>query len=109
MPHALRAKVQELMSDMLARNVIQPTKSLWASPIVLVHKKNGGTCFCVDYRKLNNVTKPDVFPLPRIDDCLDVLAGASTLDLSSGFWQIKMEPELVEKTAFVTHCGSYKF
>lgn len=66
----------------------------------------------MDYRRLNSITKPNVFPLPRIDDYLDVLSGAryfSTLDLSSGFWQVKMEEESGEKTAFVTHCGSYQF
>ena len=88
-PHAVREKVQSLVAEMLDRNVISPTRSPWASPIVLVSKRDGGTRFCVDYRKLNSVTKPDVFPLPRIDDCLDVLSGTryfSTLDLSSGFW-----------------------
>ena len=104
--------MQLLVAEMLDGNVISPTQSPWASPIVLVSKRDGGTRFCVDYRKLNSVTKLDVFPLPRIDDCLDVLSGTryfSTLDLSSGFWQVKMEAESAEKTAFVTHCGSYQF
>ena len=111
-PFAMRGRVEELVAEMLRRGVVQPTKSPWASPVILVAKKDGGTRFCVDYRRLNSVTKPDVFPLPRIDDCLDVLSGAcyfSTLDLSSGFWQVKMEEESAEKTAFVTHCGSYQF
>ena len=111
-PHAMKHKVQTLVAEMLDRGIIEPTRSPWASPIVLVAKKDGTTRFCVDYRHLNCVTKQDVFPLPRVDDCLDVLAGSqyfSTLDLNSGFWQVRMGVESAEKTAFVTHCGTYEF
>ena len=86
-PFALRATVDKLVADMLDQGVIQPSSSPWASPIVLVRKKDGGTRFCVDYRKLNQITKLDVFPLPCIDDTLDLLAGTryfTTLDLASG-------------------------
>ena len=90
-PFALRKKVEELVDDMLQKRVIHPSNSPWASPVVLVAKKNGDTRFCVDYRRLNSVTKMDVYPLPRIDDMLDSLSEAcvfSTLDLASGFWQL---------------------
>ena len=79
---------------------------------MFVAKRDSSIRFCVDYRKLNSVTKPDVFPLPQIDDYLDNLAGVkyfSTSDLSSGFWQVQMDPDSVEQTAFVTHNGSYEF
>ena len=84
-PFTLRKKIEEMVDDMLEKEVIQPSKSPWASPVVLVTKKDGSARFCVDYRKLNAVTKLDVFPLPRIDDSLDSLAHAkyfTTLELS---------------------------
>ena len=112
MPFALRATVDELVSDMLAQGVIEPSTSPWASPVVLVKKKDGTMRFCVDYRRLNQVTKLDEFPLPRIDDTLDLLAGAkyfTTLDMASGYWQVAMEPSAKEKTAFATYSGLYEF
>ena len=112
MPFALRHTVEELVQQMLEQGVIEPSHSPWSSPVVLVEKKDGSHRFCVDYRQLNSVTKMDVFPLPRIDDILDTLAGAqyfTTLDLASGFWQVKMDAESQEKTAFVTHSGLYEF
>ena len=111
-PFSLREKVCELTQEMLDHGVIQPSSSPWASPIVLVAKKDGSTRFCVDYRKLNAITKLDVYPLPRIDDSLDLLAETrffSTLDLASGYWQVGMEEESQEKTAFTTHGGLFEF
>ena len=111
-PFALRSQVEEMINDMLDLDVIQPTSSPWASPIVLVKKKDGSMRFCVDYRRLNRITKLDVYPLPRIDETLDVLSGArffTTLDLASGYWQVSMDPAAREKTAFVTHAGLYEF
>ena len=112
LPFSLRSKTNELVQEMLKQGVIQPSRSPWASPVVLVEKKDGSVRFCVDYRRLNAVTKMEVFPLPRIDDSLDMLSKSkffTTLDLASGFWQVKMEPSSKEKTAFVTHSGLYEF
>ena len=111
-PFSLRPKVQELVQDMLNQHVIVPSSSPWSSPLVLVRKKDGDMRFCVDYRRLNAITKSDAFPLPRIDDTLDLLAQNrffSTLDLASGYWQVKMSPEAQEKTAFNTPNGLYEF
>ena len=97
---------------MLEQNVIQPSNSPWASSVVLVWKKNGSLRFCVDYRGLNSVTKPDRFPLPRIDDMLDQLGEMkhfSTLDLASGYWQVCMSRTAREKTAFVMQQGLFEF
>ena len=101
-----------MVEDMLQQGVIKESVSPWASPVVLVKKKDGSMRFCVDYRKLNAITKKDVFPLPRIDDALDLLGNSvyfSTLDLASGYWQVKMDTDSREKTAFTTHKGLYEF
>ena len=97
---------------MLKQGVITNSNSPWASPVVLVAKKDGSTRFCVDYRKLNAITKLDSFPLPRVDDSLDLLANTayfSSLDLASGYWQVGMAPDSQQKTAFCSHSGHYEF
>ena len=74
---------------MLESNIIQPSESPCASPVVLVRKKNRKLRFCIDYRKLNHVTKKDAYPLPRIQEMLNALSGSqwfSMLDLASGYW-----------------------
>ena len=112
MPFAARSEVAQQLKKMQRNGVIQPSKSPWSSPVVLVQKKDGTLRFCVDYRGLNAVTKADTFPLPRIDDLLDQLGKSryfSTLDLSSGFWQIRIHPDSMEKTAFATPQGLYEF
>ena len=101
-----------MVQDMLDRGIIEPSKSSWVSPVVLVEKKDGTLRFCVDYHRLNAATKIEVFPLPRIDDTLDMLSKSkyfSTLDLDSGFWQVPIELGYQEKTAFITHLGLYQF
>ncbi len=97
---------------MLDQGVIEPCQSSWASPVVLVTKKDGTTRFCMDYRKLNDVTRKDAYPVPRIDDTLDALRGSqyfSTLDLYSGYWQVEMDQQNIDKTAFVTRQGPFRF
>ena len=111
-PVAMKDEVKNHIEDMLNNGIIRESCSPWASPIVLVKKKDGGTRFCIDYRKLNNVTKRDAYPLPRMDDALETLSGAkyfSTLDLISGYWQVEVAEEDRDKTAFATHVGLYEF
>ena len=105
-------KEEECVTEMLTGGQIEPSDSPWLSPVVLVTKKDGGTRFCVDYRRLNDVTVKDAYPLPRIDDTLDMLAGKqwfSTLDLASGYWQVSLSQEARVKTAFATHSGLFQF
>ena len=77
-----------MVTEMQERGIVQPSTSPWASPVVLMSKKDGSHRFCVDFRKLNSMTKKDVYPLPRVDDILDTLGNAkyfTTLDLASGY------------------------
>ena len=111
-PFAVRDEIARNLQEMQAADVIQPSTSPWASPVVLVRKKDGTLRFCVDYRGLNSVTKLDQFPLPRIDDLLDQLGKSryfTTLDLASGYWQIRVDKPSREKTAFITHQGLFEF
>lgn len=104
--------INEQVQEMLGKGVIQESASPWAAPVILVKKKDGTWRFCVDYRRLNSVTKKDVYPLPRIDDAIDCLHSASyfsSVDLRAGYWQIPMHPDDKEKTAFVTPDGLYEF
>ena len=102
-PAGLRTE-QTCVKEMLLRGQIEPSDSLWASPVVLVTKKDGSTCFCVDYRWLNSLTIKDAYPLPRIDDSLRF----STMDLDSGYWQVAMSPQAKRKAAFVTNEGQFR-
>ena len=90
---------------MQAHEIIRPLTSPWASPVVLVRKKNGTLQCCVDYRALNTFTKPDVFTISRTDDLLDQPGQCtifSTLDHAAGYWPIKVHPDSQEKTAFTS-------
>ncbi|XP_063350112.1 thy-1 membrane glycoprotein [Pelmatolapia mariae] len=111
-PPKLYQEVKSLIQGMLDANIIVPSCSPWASPIVLVRKKDGTLRFCVDYRKLNAVTHKDAYPLPRIEESLASLGNAkyfSTLDLASGYWQVEVSPPDREKTAFTTPMGLFEF
>ena len=90
-----QAFINKEVQRILDNKLIKDSTSPWASPVVLVMKKNEKKRFCVDYRKLNTITKKDSYPLPQIDELLDSLAGAtyfSTLDLMSRYWQVMMHP-----------------
>lgn len=88
--------------------VIRPSKSPWASPVVLIPKSDGSIRFCVDYRRLKAVTRSDSYPLPRLNECLDSLGAAqwfTALDADCGYWQIPVHPKDVPMTAFTCHKG----
>jgi hypothetical protein len=99
------------LKKMLEAGVIQPSSSEWASPPVLIRKRDGTVRWCIDYRALNAVTVKDVYPLPRVDDCLETLAGNSwfsKLDANSAYWQINVREEDRPKTAFLTEHGLFE-
>jgi hypothetical protein len=111
-PYYQQEEVQNDLQDKEEAGIIQKSNSPWAFPIVVVRKKDGTVRICVDYRKLNEVTRKDAHPLPRIDDIFDALRGAkyfSTLDLASGYHQVSVAKEDQEKTGFVTPWGHYEY
>ena len=109
---AAREETARQLNQMQLQGVISPSSSPRASPVILVRKKDVSLRFCIDFRNLNAVMKPDVFPVPWIDDLLDQLGKSrffSTLDLAAGYWQVQLYPSAKEKTAFITHKGLYQF
>ena len=112
MPLTKRAKVDTLIAEMLADDIIRPSNSAYASPILLVPKKDGETRFCVDYRKLNAVTESSLFPLPSIPEIFDLVSGStvySTLDLKAGYHQMRVAEQDIHKTGFRCHSGHFEF
>lgn len=112
LPFSRRAVAEKKIEEMLKADVIEPSNSPWAAPVVLVGKKDKDWRFCVDYRRLNENTRKDSYPLPRIDDTLDYIAGSSwfsSLDLRSGYWQVELSPEARPKTAFTIGQGLWQF
>ena len=112
-PFSLRAMVEKQLDDILAAGVTRPSNSPWASPIVVVPKKDGSKRLYVDYhRGVNKVLRSNSYPLPDISNVLSSLYKSkyfSCVDLKSGYWQVEVAPEDREKTAFVCHRGLYEF
>jgi hypothetical protein len=106
--------IKEKINEMLKAKIIEPSRSPWASRIVLVRKKDGIRTprFCVDYRQLNEVTVKDSYPLPYQTDLMDSISDAkyfSSLDLAAGYWQIKLDDDAKLKSAFASRHGFFQF
>ena len=109
---AQRADLEKELKELQELGIIRPSVSPWAAATVLVKKPDGSWRFCVDYRELNKVTIRDSYPLPRVDDYLHAVEGNiwfSIMDLTSGFFQIPVHPDDIQKTAFITHAGLFEF
>ena len=111
-PYIQRAVIEKLVQEILDTSIIQPSHSHFASPVLLVGKKDGTWRFCVNYKKLNEGTIKDKYPIPMIEKLLDELRGAqmfSKIDLRAGYHQVRVHPPDVYNTTFRTHVGHFKF
>ena len=112
MAPAEMAELKKQLEDLLGKRFIRPSTSPWGAPVLFVKKKDGSFRLCIDYRGLNRVTVKNKYPLPRIDELLDQLRGAtcfSKIDLTSGYHQIPIAEADVRKTAFRTRYGHFEF
>ena len=112
LPHAYRDAVRRELEEMQEQGVIEPASSEWAAPIVVVRKKDNSIRLCVDYRRLNTVSCVDAYPMPRIDDLIDLIGQAryiSTLDLTKGYWQVPVAEADRAKTGFTSPFGLFVF
>ena len=105
-------ELKKQLDDMLRKGLIRPSASPWGSPVIFVDKRDGTTRLCVDYRKLNDVTIKNKYPLPKIEDLFDQLSGAhvfSKIDLRTGYHQLKVRETDIPKTAFIPRYGLYEY
>ena len=105
-------EIEQQVQDLLEKGLIEEGNGEWSSPVVLVRKKSGQWRFCCDFRRINGITKADAYPLPRVDDSLDALGGNclfSTLDLTSGYWQVELDDHAKEISAFCTRSGLWNW
>ncbi|XP_052725926.1 uncharacterized protein LOC128194383 [Vigna angularis] len=106
------AELKEQIEELIEKKFIRPSVSPWGAPVLLVRKKDGSSRLCIDYRQLNKLTIKNKYPLPRIDDLLDQLHGAavfSKIDLRSGYHQIRVKEDDIQKTAFRSRYGHYEY
>ncbi|TLX67246.1 RNA-directed DNA polymerase, partial [Labilibacter sediminis] len=105
-------ELQDQLQELRDKGFIRPSFSPWGAPILFVKKKDGSQRMCIDYRELNKLTIKNRYPLPRIDDLFDQLQGASwfsKIDLRSGYHQMRVRDDDIEKTAFRTRYGHFEF
>ena len=110
-PLGFEKEEEKHLIKLLDTGIIVPSTSEWASPTVLIQKYDGTIRYCLDYRKLNDCTVKDSFPLPLIDDCLDTLASTiwlSIVDMANGYYQILLSKDARAKTAFITRWGLFE-
>ena len=104
--------IREEVTYMLENDLIEASSSEWSSPCVLVPKPDGAYRFCTDFRQVNKVTKCDLYPIPRVDDCVDRVGNTkfvSKFDLLKGYWQVPLSPKAKEISAFVNPDGLYQY
>jgi hypothetical protein len=107
-----KEEIERQVDAMLEHGIIELSKGPWASPVVLIKKKNSNYRFCVDFRRLNKATKPDTYPIPIMEDTAESLHGSrlfTTLDLASGYWQVQLNEASKEKTALTCAAGLFQF
>lgn len=107
----MAAEIEEHVTEMLTNGICQPSKSPWSSQVLLSRKKDGTMRFVIDYRKLNDVTVKDDYPMPNIRDLIDEVSGAkyfSCMDMPSAYWHVPMDEESIPKTAFQVPQGKYE-